>query len=232
MIPLRDSTPSRRVPFMTVLLIIVNVYIFLKEISLEQAVNSVIYKFAVIPADYLYAAEGHPYIFIEKNITLISALFLHGGWVHLLSNMWYLWVFGDNVEDKLGHLRFLIFYLICGVIGNLAHIFMNAGSHVPAIGASGCIAGVLGAYFLLFPRARILTLLPIFIFFTVVEVPAFFFLGLWFILQFLNGFLLLPCGKDSLCVAWWAHIGGFISGIILTFVLVSGSRRKRRAVRG
>jgi hypothetical protein len=217
---------------MTVLLIIINVFIFFKEIFLGSALNNFIYKFAVIPADYLYSNGGQPYGFIQKNITLVSALFLHGGWFHLIGNMWYLWIFGDNVEERLGHLRFLFFYILCGVIGNLAHIFMNVNSKMPTLGASGCVAGVLGAYFLMFPGARIVTLLPVFIFWTVAEVPAFFFLGIWFLFQFCNGFLLLPSSRGITGIAWWAHIGGFIAGIVLTFIFASRiPKRKRRYVR-
>lgn len=215
MIPLRDRARSKSIPVITVLLIIVNVYVFFKELFLGPALRAFVYKYAVIPVEYIVPGTWTISSGIGKITTLISALFLHGGWIHLMGNMWYLWIFGDNVEDKLGHLRFLVFYILCGIIANLVHIIANINSNVPALGASGCIAGVLGAYFLLFPRARIVTLLPIFVFWTVAEVPALFFLGIWFLLQFFNGFYLLPAGKEGNLVAWWAHIGGFIAGVLL-----------------
>lgn len=216
MIPLRDKVRVRRLPLVTVLLIIANTYIFLKEIFLGPELKGVIYKYAVVPAAYLHPGTWTPSQAIAAGISLVSALFLHGGWLHLLGNMWYLWIFGDNVEDKLGHFKFLVFYLLCGLIGNLAHVIANINSNTPALGASGCIAGVLGAYFLLFPGAKIVTLLPVLIFWTVAEVPAFFFLGIWFLLQFLNGFFTLPGSKESSgYVAWWAHIGGFAGGLLL-----------------
>lgn len=226
MIPLRDVVPSKRLPVMTVLLIIINVFIFLKEISLGASLEKFIANFAVIPASFLNLGIFSLDNFIQKNLSLVSALFLHGGWLHLIGNMWYLWVFGDNVEEKFGHIRFVIFYLLSGIFGNLAHIYMNAHSQVPVLGASGCIAGILGAYFLLFPGAKIITLLPIFFFWTVVEIPSFFFLGIWFLIQFINGFFMMPCGQERTCVAWWAHIGGFISGMILTFLFIP--KRKKR----
>lgn len=229
MIPLRDQVSSRRMPFITVLLIVINIYIFLKEVMLNAALDKFIYKYAVIPAYYLKPQAFNLSSIIDKNITLVSSLFLHGSWLHLIGNMWYLWIFGDNVEDRLGHFRFLVFYILCGVTGNLAHVFINGRSTIPALGASGCIAGVLGAYFLLFPRARIVTLLPIFIFWTVAEVPAFFFLGIWFLIQFLNGYFMLPFQDKGSCIAWWAHIGGFISGIILTIIFaVKGNISRKR----
>ncbi len=219
MIPLRDKARARRLPLVTVLLIIANIYIFLKEIFLGAELKSVIYKYALIPAAYLHPGTWTGPQAVSNAMSLVSALFLHGGWLHLLGNMWYLWIFGDNVEDKLGHFKFFLFYILCGIIGNLAHIFTNINSNVPVLGASGCISGVLGAYFLLFPGAKIVTLLPIFIFWTVAEVPAFFFLGIWFLIQFLNGFFTLPGSKESTgYVAWWAHIGGFIGGFLFAFL--------------
>ncbi|MFH2137957.1 MAG: rhomboid family intramembrane serine protease [Candidatus Omnitrophota bacterium] len=228
MIPLRDSTPSRHFPVVTLCFIILNLYVFIKGIFLGPSIAGVIHRFAVIPVNYSQLSWRHPDDLFGKSIPLLSALFLHGGWLHLIGNMWYLWIFGDNVEDRLGHFRFFIFYIVCGICGNLAHIAMNIHSNIPAIGASGCIAGVLGAYFLMFPRAKILTLLPIFVVWTVVEIRAFFFLGVWFIIQFLSGFLLASSSKEVQSIAWWAHIGGFIAGIILTVLFTSGKKRKKR----
>ncbi|MCK4993664.1 MAG: rhomboid family intramembrane serine protease [Candidatus Omnitrophica bacterium] len=218
MIPLRDKVRVRRLPLVTVLLIIANIYVFLKEILLGPELKDVIFKFAVIPAAYLHPGAWTVSQAIANSISLVSSLFLHGGWFHLLGNMWYLWIFGDNVEDKLGHFRFLVFYILCGLVGNWAHIVTNIHSNSPALGASGCISGVLGAYLLLFPRAKIITLLPLFIFWTVAEIPAFFFLGFWFLIQFLNGFFTLPGSKESTGnVAWWAHIGGFTAGFLSAY---------------
>jgi membrane associated rhomboid family serine protease len=149
-------------------------------------------------------------------ITLVTSMFLHGGWLHLGGNMLYLWVFGDNVEDKLGHMRYLSFYLICGIAASLLHIYIEPTSTMPSLGASGAISGVLGAYIVMFPKARVLTLIPIFIFIQITELPAYIILGFWFILQFLNGMLSVKYAlASSGGVAWWAHIGGFVAGLIL-----------------
>lgn len=215
MIPLRDKARARRLPLVTNLLIIANIYIFLQEILLGPELKNVIHRFAVIPSAYLYPVTWTLSQTIANSSALVSSLFLHGGWIHLLGNMWYLWIFGDNVEDKLGHFKFLIFYILCGLIGNLAHIVANMNSNLPALGASGCISGVLGAYLLLFPRAKIVALLPVFIFWTVAEIPAFFFLCIWFLIQFMNGFFILPGSRESAAIAWWAHIGGFAGGFII-----------------
>jgi membrane associated rhomboid family serine protease len=145
---------------------------------------------------------------------------MHGGWLHLVGNMLYLWIFGDNVEDKLGHIRFLVFYLLCGIAASALHIVLEPTSNVPTIGASGAISGILGAYILMFPRARVLTLIPIFIFIQIAELPAYVILGLWFVLQFFNGMLSLGYANAGMGgVAWWAHIGGFIAGLLLVIPL-------------
>ncbi len=172
-----------------------------------------------------YQVATSPEVISQSGIDLFTSMFLHGGWIHLLGNMWFLWIFGDNVEDLLGHLRFLFFYLCCGVAGSLCHIFFNTGSTIPSIGASGAIAGVLGAYLVSFPFARVLTLVPLFLFWPIIELPAIFVLGSWFLVQLLNGAASLdPRLGANYPVAWWAHIGGFLSGIILLGVL----KRERR----
>ncbi len=213
MIPLRDSTRSRRFPYVNVALIALNIIIFFKELTLShQELNQVFYVFGVVPAKVnALLNAGAP--LIPLVFPFISAMFLHGSWVHIIGNMLYLWIFGDNVEDRLGHFNYLIFYLIAGIAGSVAHIITSPGSQVPIIGASGAIAGVLGAYFLTFPRARILTLVPLFFFITVVEVPAVFFLLFWFLIQLLNG--VTTAGVAANSVAWWAHVGGFLAGAIL-----------------
>jgi rhomboid family protein len=157
-------------------------------------------------------------------------MFLHGGWLHLGGNMLYLWIFGDNIEDRLGHGRYLLFYLLCGGFATFAHALMNPASTIPSIGASGAIAGVLGAYLILFPRARVLTIIPIFIFFTIREIPALIVLGLWFVLQLFIGFASLGMPSDAGGVAYFAHIGGFAAGIVL-IALLGGARRPPRGPR-
>lgn len=213
MIPLRDSTRSRSFPFVNITLIILNVLVFFKELALPpQHLNSFFYSYGVIPAQVVnQIATGAP--LLAAGIPFISAMFLHGSWLHLLGNMLYLWIFGDNVEDRMGHLRYLIFYLLVGIIGSVAHIISAPGSQVPIIGASGAIAGILGAYFLAFPKAKILTLVPVFFFITFIQVPAIIFLPVWFLIQILNG--ISTAGMTAEAVAWWAHIGGFIGGAVL-----------------
>jgi membrane associated rhomboid family serine protease len=144
-------------------------------------------------------------------------MFLHGGWLHLIGNMWYLWIFGDNVEDRVGHIRFLAFYLLCGFGAGIAHTIINANTAVPSIGASGAIAGVLGAYLVSYPFARVLTLVPLFIFIQIIEIPAVIVLGLWFVIQFFNGTAALASTTAASAggVAWWAHVGGFLLGVLL-----------------
>lgn len=213
MIPLRDNTRSRSFPYVNITLIAINILVFFKEITLPtQHLNYFFYTYGIIPTQVVeQTIAGAPLLTV--GIPFITAMFLHGGWLHLLGNMLYLWIFGDNVEDRLGHLPYLFFYLSVGIIGSVTHIIANPSSQVPIIGASGAIAGVLGAYFLSFPTARILTLVPIFFFVTVIQVPALVFLPVWFVIQLLNG--LSTAGMTANTVAWWAHIGGFLGGAVL-----------------
>jgi membrane associated rhomboid family serine protease len=155
---------------------------------------------------------------VPSWLTLLTCIFLHGGWMHFLGNMWFLWIFGDNVEDRFGHIGFVVFYLACGVGASLAHLVAAAGSTAPTIGASGAIAGVMGAYFVLYPHAKVLTLVPIVIFLQIVVLPAPFFLAIWFLLQFLGGTTSVS-GVETAGVAWWAHIGGFAGGAVIAWVL-------------
>lgn len=188
--------------------------------------------------EFVYAYGLIPYRFLHlfttdamELLTPLFAMFLHGGWLHVIGNMLYLFIFGDNVEDILGHGRYLAFYLVCGVASFAVQILFQSNSMVPNVGASGAIAGVLGAYILLFPRARVVTLLPLFIFFTVVEIPAFVFLGIWFLIQFFSGAASL--GRTSALsggVAWWAHIGGFLVGMLLLKVIAPRSSARRPVV--
>ncbi len=189
------------------------------QLSLGGRLDAFIATFGLVPEYWTAAWSGGGDV-VSATIPLFSSLFLHGGWLHLIGNMLYLWVFGDNVEDKLGHGRFIFFYLLCGVIASLVHVAMDPHSPIPTIGASGAISGVLGAYLLLFPKARVLTLIPIFIFLQVAELPALIVLGLWFVLQFVNG--MMSIGMDTAGmggVAWWAHIGGFAAGMVLVLPL-------------
>lgn len=223
MIPLHDDIPSRRYPVVTRLLVATSVLVFLYELSLGSGELRVfVHELGVVPARYLPLEQALAYGWVLA-VPLVTSIFLHGGWMHLLSNMLYLWIFGDNVEDRMGHGRFLLFYLLVGVIGNAAHIAANPASRAPAIGASGAIAGVLGAYLLSFPRARVATLIPLGIFLTVVQVPAVLFLFGWFLLQLANGVASLGVPGAGQ-VAWWAHIGGFVSGALLVGVF-AGQRR-------
>lgn len=213
MIPLRDSVRPRKTPFVNWILIGLNLYVFVREIMLPpRELNEVFYNLGVIPSNVIHLVfAGYP--LDPVMITFITAMFLHGGWLHVMGNMLFLWVFGDNVEDRMGHLRYLLFYLLAGVIGSVSHILANPSSEVPVIGASGAVAGVLGGYFVTFPKARVLALIPIIFFFTLAEIPAVIFLALWFILQIFSGTASL--GGAANPVAWWAHIGGFVAGMIL-----------------
>src|ERR1700704_2865643 len=174
MIPLRDVIPSRTTPYITVTIIVLNALAWLFELSLpHDALNEFLTVYGVVPAYFSWP-------------TLITSMFLHGGWSHVIGNMWYLWIFGDNVEDRVGHGRFIVFYLLCGIVAAIGQIAMDPTSIVPTIGASGAIAGVMGAYFVLFPKSRVLTLIPLIIIFDIVELPAIFLLGFWFLLQLIS----------------------------------------------
>lgn len=211
MIPFRDNIPSRNFPFVTLGLILANVLAFIYEVLLGERLESFLAIFGVIPAKWFLLSQAQVG-FLTLMGSYLSSLFLHAGWFHLIGNMWYLWIFGDNVEDRVGHLKFFFFYLFCGVIASLIHTLFNLHSTVPCIGASGAIAGVLGAYIVSFPHARVSALFPIFIFWQIIEIPAVFFLGIWFLIQFLNG-LASIAASDVGGVAWLAHVGGFICGI-------------------
>ncbi len=211
MIPLRDENPTRSFSFITIFLIVLNSIFFLYELSLGSFLEYAIRRYAVIPYDFVN------FLNLKQFFTLLSSMFLHGGLLHLGGNMLYLWIFGNNIEDVLGHYKFLIFYLLCGISASLVHIFTNPHSMLPTIGASGAVSGMLGAYFVLFPQAKVLTLLPVFYFVRIVKVPAFFFLGFWILFQFLSG-IAAPGGEGVSGeggVAWFAHIGGFLAGILL-----------------
>jgi membrane associated rhomboid family serine protease len=221
MIPLRDSAPRTRFPAVNIGLIMINVLVFFYQQALDPAeLHRFILTFGTVPQDLMeglgrFARLGLPFQELgAAAFPLLTANFLHGGWLHLIGNMIYLWVFGDNIESHLGHLKYLVIYLLLGAGSQLTHVLSDPSSTIPLVGASGSIAGVLGAYFVLFPRSRVLTLVPLGFFITFLHIPAVIFLAFWFILQLFNAaFQGLAIGV--LPVAWWAHIGGFILGLIV-----------------
>ena len=215
MIPFRDNIPSRTFPVITVFIILGNVFAFLYELSLGRFLEPFIMQYGVVPAA-VFAWPQSDLPLTAVALPFLTSMFLHGGWLHLIGNMWYLWIFGDNVEDRLGHFTYLAFYLLSGLGAGIVHTVLNSGTVIPTVGASGAIAGVLGAYIVSYPRARVLTLLPIFIFVQIIEIPAVIVLGLWFILQFFYGAASLAAtSANTGGVAWWAHVGGFVIGMIL-----------------
>jgi membrane associated rhomboid family serine protease len=219
--PLRDTVRSRSFPVVNYGLIALNALIFLFEASLgTRAFERFITTYGVVPAQLSLV---QPFSWI----TLFTSMFLHGGWFHLISNMWILFIFGDNVEDRMGSVRYLLFYLLAGAVAGATHVYFSPGSNVPTVGASGAIAGVLGAYFVLFPSARISTLVPLFILPWFIEVPAFLFIGIWFVSQLSSGLLQLGAYGDFGGVAWWAHVGGFVVGILLVRIFTPRPKVQR-----
>jgi membrane associated rhomboid family serine protease len=212
MIPLRDTTRSRSFPVANTILIILNVIVFFYEISLGTGLDRFIFHHGLIP-ELLFSSTDMG--FIKRFSPFFTSLFIHGGFLHLLGNMLFLYIFGDNVEDKMGHFKYLIFYIICGFSAAIFQTLTNVHSAIPMIGASGAISGVLGAYLIFFPKSRILTLLPIFFFIQLIHIPAAVFIFIWFIIQFLSGVSTLSAKPGIGGVAFWAHIGGFVSGLIL-----------------
>jgi membrane associated rhomboid family serine protease len=232
MIPLRDSTRSDTYPFVTKAIIMLNLIAFLWELSLGRMLPEAFLQYALIPARYAHPQAAAEVFGPFPNwpaalLPFLTSMFLHGGWLHLIGNMWMLWIFGDNLEDRLGHGRYLVFYLAGGLAAGLVHVFTNHASGVPTLGASGAIAAVMGGYFRFFPRARIEAIIPPFFFGPTLVLPAVVFLGFWFLLQFFNGALSLGAGQRGFGgVAWWAHIGGFVFGL-----LACGMIRPRRPSR-
>lgn len=213
MLPLRDVIPSRTTPYVTVTLIALNALAWFCEVAMPREQLSVFLQaYGVVPAAFI-------------PVTLITSMFLHGGWSHVIGNMWYLWIFGDNVEDRLGHTRFVVFYLLCGTVASLGQILMDPYSTLPTIGASGAIAGVMGAYLVLYPHSRVLTLIPLIIFWEIIELPAIFLLGFWFLLQlFSAGAIAVTANTGGGGVAFMAHVAGFVAGVAGVFVF----RKKQR----
>jgi hypothetical protein len=216
MIPIRDTTPSKSVPVVNNTLIGINVVFFLVQLAQGPAHDHFVYLYGLVPAKLTVPQVSAYFSLGQQLLSLFTFMFLHGGFMHLIGNMWSLYIFGDNVEDRLGSARYIVFYLLCGLASGMTHLLFNLHSNIPTIGASGAIAGVMGAYFILYPGSRILTLIPIIIIPWFVEIPAFFFLGIWFLLQFLNA-----AGSSGQAggIAWWAHIGGFIFGIVFLKLL-------------
>lgn len=211
MIPIRDTIRSETYPIVNSLIIAVNVMVFFVQLSQGQRLNEFINTYGLVPARYAVPQISAYFTTGQQVISFLTFMFLHGGFFHLIGNMWSLYIFGDNVEGRLGHFRYLVFYLLCGLASGMSHLVINWYSEIPTIGASGAIAGVMGAYFILYPRAKVLALVPVFFFLHFVELPAFLFLGIWFLFQFLSA---TGASAQAGGIAWWAHIGGFIFGFI------------------
>ncbi|MBN1571404.1 MAG: rhomboid family intramembrane serine protease [Acidobacteria bacterium] len=226
MFPLRDDNPITITPVVTWALIAVNAVVFMYQLSLGQnAAQLFVYRFGAIPA-VISGTEHLPekLVAVPPAMSLFTSMFLHGGWMHLVGNMWFLWIFGNNIEEAMGHTRYLLFYLLCGFMAAGSHIFAYPDSTIPTIGASGAIAGALGAYIMLYPRARVWTLIFVFFFIRLIYIPAWMVLGAWILLQFINGSMAVGA-QNTGGVAFWAHVGGFIAGVLLVAFF------KKRSVR-
>ena len=215
MIPLRDVIPSRTTPYVTISLVVINSLVFIYEFLLGPWVREFTYEFGLVPAYFSWRS-------------VITSMFLHGGFLHVAGNMLYLWIFGDNVEDRMGHGRFIVFYLLCGIAAALAQAYTVPDSTVPMVGASGAIAGVMGAYFILYPHSRIVTLVTLLFFWQIMEIPAIFFLGIWFLMQFLSGVGSLTAATSGPAggIAFWAHIAGFLAGVSGVWVFRRPERQR------
>lgn len=250
MLPLRDNIPSRTTPVVNYLVIAICSVVYFLQVNQQPGEPSLIEQYGMIPARVANLSPSENSVFLQQVrtpegiqlvqteggvpihpaavpawATLLTCVFLHGGWMHFFGNMWFLWIFGDNVEDRYGHIGYLVFYLLCGVAASAAHYLAGPTSMIPTIGASGAIAGVMGAYMLLYPRARVLTLVPLVVILQVLSLPAPLFLGVWFLMQFYQG-AVASASASAGGVAWWAHIGGFVVGLVLTWFL--GRQRKLR----
>ena len=233
MIPIRDDTPRFSTPFVTYFIIALNTLVFLFELSVSQqgrgALNGLIYHFGVVPLRFDHILAAWPASSLTGLfLPILTSMFLHASWLHLIGNMWFLWIFGDNIEDYLGHFSYLLFYLVCGFAAAITHILLNAGSRLPSVGASGAIAGVMGAYFVLYPKARVMMWFPPIFFF---HLPAWLVLGYWFFMQFLSGAAtsIAETSQTNGGIAFWAHVGGFVAGVVLIKVLPERPQRYRYA---
>jgi membrane associated rhomboid family serine protease len=228
LIPLKDLTPRRTFPVVTLVLILINVAVFIYQITLPpHAAEVFVNTWAAVPSKISLALAGHHYSLAQALVPLFTCMFLHGGWLHIIGNMWFLWVFGGNVEDHMGRFAYLVFYLFCGVGSSIAQTAFSWGSHIPALGASGAISGVLGAYIILFPSSQIYSLVTLFIIWFRARIPALVFIGLWFALQAFSAFGSLGAAGhvEQGGVAWWAHVGGFVLGLLLAKVMPQRNRR-------
>jgi len=221
MIPIRDNVPAQRWPWVTISIIVLTLVVFIVELLLSaEQLHDLISTWGVVPTQVL-TTRFTPELQTPPHslLSLFTYMFLHGSWLHIISNMWILWLFGDNVEDRLGHGRYIAFYLCCGVVAMLAHVLLSSGSSIPVIGASGAVAGIMGAYFRFFPLARVVVLIPIVVYPVLIEVPAALFLLLWLLIQFFSGASSLLAGtQDYIGVAFWAHVGGFVAGMIFSYL--------------
>jgi membrane associated rhomboid family serine protease len=222
MIPLKDENPSRTFPFITIAIIAINALVFLYELTLGEGLDGLVKNFGVIPYNLTHAFSTAIFL------TLFTSLFLHGGFSHIIGNMLYLWIFGNNIEDRLGHVRFIFFYLLCGIAASFGHVLSALNSKIPTIGASGAISGVLGAYLILYPNAKILTLVPLFYTFRIIRINAKWFLLIWIVMQIFSGTASVTYADSSAGagVAWFAHIAGFFAGILFLYLL-SPKKKKR-----
>src|SRR6204780_4761136 len=232
MIPIRDDTPRFSTPYITYFIIALNAVVFLFELSVgaqsHRALNGLMYQFGVVPIRFERVFAGASSASLPAlSITILTFMFLHASWLHIIGNMWFFWIFGDNIEDYLGHFTYLLFYLVSGFAAAIAHILLNAGSNVPSVGASGAIAGVVGAFFVLFPRAHVMMWFPPIFFF---HLPAWLVLGYWFFMEFLSGAATsIAETSQSGGIAFWAHVGGFMAGIVLIKLLPERPQRYRYA---
>jgi len=233
MIPIRDTIPSRNPPVAVWILILANAFVFLLELGMpEPVLNEFFRLFGIVPARYTHPAWAEIFGFPADDYwPFLTSMFLHGGWMHIIGNMWTLWIFGDNVEDRMGPVRFTIFYLLCGIAAGIVHMGLNPQSTIPTVGASGAIAGVMGAYFFLFPHSRVIVLLPVLFLPFFFEVPAVTYLGFWALSQVFSGTLSLAGPQNVGGVAWWAHVGGFAAGLVLHFFFVRQRGSYRRLSR-
>lgn len=229
MFPIQNGVPHRSAPFVTWSLIAINVAVFLYQVSLSPAaLDRFLVEYALIPGRYFVPLPFLPEPTLQDYLPFLTNMFLHGGWLHLILNMWTLFLFGPTVEDRMGRSRYLLFYLICGIAASTAHAYFNAASFVPALGASGAISGVIGAFVRLFPFANLIVVIPILFFPFFFEVPALLFAGLWFLMQIVPGMIELLRPSVGGGIAWWAHIGGFVAGVLLTPLLTRSIRTYRK----
>ena len=231
MFPIRDDQPRFSTPFVNYFIIALNALAFFYELSIQtqghRALDRFVFQFGVVPT-HVELALAHLNL-AGVFLPILTSMFLHGSWLHIIGNMWVLWIFGDNIEDHIGHFFYLIFYLVSGFAAAFTHILLNLGSNIPSVGASGAIAGVMGAYFVLYPRARVLTLVPLIVFFTFWWLPAWIVLGYWFVIQFLSGAAtsVAYTSQTGGGVAFWAHVGGFVAGIVMIKIFPERPRRHR-----